>query len=299
VQPAVVGLEMVRNTTASHTTATRGLRVKRRATTVKICILASGSSGNSFLVWTDRTKILIDAGISARQLRERLNRLGVAAEEIDALFITHEHTDHVRGARTFARSLRIPVFLTEGTCAACNSTFEQLPAREFFMPGEIICFKDLQLVSYSVSHDAADPVNFLLCHKNCKVGMAMDLGYTSRLVKERLKHCDVLILESNHDRQMLMNGRYPWQVKQRILGRRGHLSNDQSASVLCEVAHQGLRGLFLAHLSKENNHPRLVQSLFQQTLVEVGLDHVPLFVTSQHEPTAVFEVGSAAERNVV
>jgi phosphoribosyl 1,2-cyclic phosphodiesterase len=166
---------------------------------VKICILASGSSGNSFLVWTDRTKILIDAGISARQLRERLKGLGIPAEQIEALFITHEHTDHVRGAGTLARSLRIPVFMTEGTCAACNSTFEQLPAREFFTPGDIVCFKDLQLVSYSVSHDAADPVNFLLCHKNRKVGMAMDLGYTSRLVKERLKHCDVLILETNVD----------------------------------------------------------------------------------------------------
>ncbi len=257
---------------------------------MKICILASGSSGNSFLVWTDRTKILIDAGISARQLRERLNGLGITVDEIEALFITHEHTDHVRGAGTLARSLRIPVFLTEGTCAACNSTFEHLPAREFFMPGEIICFKDLQLVSYSVSHDAADPVNFLLCHKNRKVGMAMDLGYASRLVKERLKHCDVLILESNHDRRMLMNGPYPWQLKQRILGRRGHLSNEQSASVLCEVADQGLRGLFLAHLSQENNHPQLVRSLFEQTLAEVGLNHVPLFVTSQDEPTDIFEV---------
>jgi len=258
---------------------------------VKICILASGSSGNSFLVWTDRTKILIDAGISARQLRERLNKVGVAVEDIEALFITHEHTDHVRGARTLARSLRIPVFLTEGTCAACNSTLDQLPTREFFMPGEIICFKDLQLVSYSVSHDAADPVNFLLCHKNRKVGMAMDLGYTSRLVKERLKHCDVLILESNHDRQMLMSGRYPWQVKQRILGRRGHLSNEQSASVFCEVADQRLRALFLAHVSKENNHPRLVRSLFEQVLDEVGLNHVPLFVTSQDRPTEAFDVG--------
>ena len=253
-------------------------------------MLASGSSGNSFLIWTNRTKVLVDAGLSARQLRERLDGIGVAPEEIEALFITHEHTDHVRGARTLATSLRIPVFLTEGTCAACNSTFEQLPAREFFMPGDIICFKDLQLVSYSVPHDAADPVNFLLCHKNRKVGMATDLGYPSRLVKERLKHCDVLILETNHDREMLMSGRYPWQLKQRILGRRGHLSNDQSASVLCEVADQELRAVFLAHLSQENNHPRLVRSLFEQALDEVGLNHVPLFVTSQDEPTEVFEV---------
>ena len=257
---------------------------------LKTSILASGSSGNSVLVWTDRTKILIDAGLSARQLRERLERLGVAPEEIEALFITHEHTDHIRGAGTLARSLRIPVFLTEGTCAACNSTFEHLAAREFFMPGDIICFKDLQLVSYAVSHDAADPVNFLVCHRNHKVGMAMDLGYPSRLVKERLKHCDALILESNHDTQMLMNGPYPWQLKQRILGRRGHLSNDQSASLLSEVADGGLRALFLAHLSRENNHPQLVRSLFEQVMNEVGLHHVPLFVASQDEPTELFEM---------
>ena len=257
---------------------------------MKICILASGSSGNSFLVWTNRAKILVDAGLSARRLRERLDGIGVPPEDIEALFITHEHTDHIRGARTLANSLGIPVFLTEGTCAACDSTFERLPAREFFVPGDIICFKDLQLVSYSVPHDAADPVNFLLCHKNRKVGMATDLGYPSRLVKERLKRCDALILESNHDRGMLLSGRYPWELKQRILGRRGHLSNDQSASVLSEVAHQELRAVFLAHLSQENNHPQLVNSLFKQVLWEVGLGHVSLFVTSQDEPTAVFEI---------
>jgi phosphoribosyl 1,2-cyclic phosphodiesterase len=257
---------------------------------LKICVLASGSSGNSVLVWTNRAKILIDAGLSARRLRQRLDGIGVAADDIEALFITHEHTDHIRGARTLAKSLGIPVFFTKATCAACDSTFEHLPSREFFVSGDIICFKDLQLVSYSVPHDAADPVNFLLCHKNRKVGMAMDLGYASRLVKERLKHCDALILESNHDREMLMNGRYPWQLKQRILSRRGHLSNDQCASVLYEVIHQELRAVFLAHLSQENNHPQLVNSLFKQVLQEVGLEHVPLFVTSQDEPTEVVEI---------
>lgn len=257
---------------------------------LKICVLGSGSSGNSFFIWTNRSKILIDAGLSARQIRGRLERIGVALEDVEALFITHEHTDHVRGSATLARKYGMPVFLTEGTCTACDSTFENLPAREIFIPGDIICFKDLQIVSYSVSHDAADPVNFLFCHKNCKVGMAVDLGYPSRLVRERLRRCDALILETNHDREMLMNGRYPWQLKQRIMSRRGHLSNDQSASILQDVAHQELRALFLAHLSQENNHPRLVHSLFKSVLEKTGLNHVPLFVTSQDEPTEVFEI---------
>ncbi|MCK5557856.1 MAG: MBL fold metallo-hydrolase [Candidatus Hydrogenedentes bacterium] len=257
---------------------------------MKICVLGSGSSGNSLLIWTNRSKILIDAGLSLRQIRGRLERVDVAIQDIEALFITHEHTDHIRSSATLARRLGIPVFLTEGTCAACNSTFEDLPAREIFTPGDIICFKDLQIVSYSVSHDAADPVNFLFCHKNRKVGMAMDLGYPSRLVKERLRQCDALILETNHNREMLMNGGYPWQLKQRIMSRRGHLSNEQSASVLYEVAHQELRAVFLAHLSQENNHPQLVHSLFKCVLEETGLNHVPLFVASQDEPTEVFEI---------
>ena len=253
-------------------------------------MLASGSSGNSLLVWTNRAKILIDAGLSIRQIHDRLERVGVDIGDIEALFITHEHADHIRGSGALARKLGIPVFLTEGTCAASDSTFERIPAREFFLPGDVICFKDLQIVSYSVPHDAADPVNFLLCHKNQKVGMAMDLGYPSRLVKERLKRCDALLLECNHDRGMLMDGKYPWQLKQRILSRRGHLSNEQSASVLCDVAHEELRAVFLTHLSQENNHPRLVHSLFRQVLQEIGLSQVPLFVTSQDEPTRVVEI---------
>lgn len=257
---------------------------------MRICVLGSGSSGNSFLIWTNRSKILIDAGLSMRQIRGRLESVDVAMEDIEALFITHEHTDHVRASGTIARKLGIPVFLTEGTRAACNSTFEGLSSREIFTPGDIICFKDLQIVSYSVSHDAAEPANFLFCHKNYKVGMAVDLGYPSRLVKERLRQCDALILETNHDREMLMSGKYPWQVKQRILSRRGHLSNEQSASVLSEVAHPELRAVFLAHISQENNHPQVIHSLFKGVLEKTRLNHVPLFVTSQTEPTQVFEM---------
>jgi len=257
---------------------------------LKICMLGSGSSGNSFLIWTNRAKILIDAGLSMRQISMRLESVGVAIEDIEALFITHEHTDHVRGSGTVARRLGIPVFLTERTCEACNSTFENLPSLEIFVSGDIVCFKDLQIVSYSVSHDAADPVNFLFCHKHYKVGMAVDLGYPSRLVKERLRQCDALILETNHDREMLMNGKYPWQLKQRIMSRRGHLSNEQSVAVLNEVAHQELRAVFLAHISQENNCPQIVHSLFEGVLERTGLNHVPLFVTSQDEPTEVFEM---------
>lgn len=253
-------------------------------------MLGSGSSGNSLLVWTNRAKVLVDAGLSMRQLHARLAKVGIELKDIQALFITHEHSDHIKGSGTIARKLHIPVFLTEPTYAASDSTFDTLAKCEFFQPGDIICFKDLQLVTYSVPHDAADPVNFLMCHKNRKVGMAMDLGYVSRLVKEKLKRCDALILESNHDKDMLINGRYPWDVKQRILSRLGHLSNEQCASALCEVAHQELRAVFLAHLSQENNHPRLVSSMFKQVLDEIGLNQTTLVVTSQDEPTDVFEI---------
>ena len=232
---------------------------------MRVCLLASGSKGNSLYVETGRTKLLVDAGLSAREITARLAALGVSGAEIDAIIITHEHCDHVRGAGALARKHDLPVFISYPACREAENLFRSVRRVEF-ESGSSFEWKDVFIDPFPVTHDTADPVGMVLESREGRIGVATDLGIVTRLVCEKLKGCRVLVLEANHDEELLSNGPYPWHLKQRVKSRHGHLSNSDSAALLAQVTHAGLECLFLAHLSEVNNHPELALKALREPL---------------------------------
>lgn len=223
---------------------------------MRVCLLASGSKGNAVFVEAGQTRLLVDAGLSAREILRRLAEIGVDAADLDAILVTHEHADHIRGAGTLARKLKIPALISYPTLREAGECFKKAQVVEF-ESGHSFAFRDLLIDPFPITHDAADPVGFLIeCGKG-RVGIATDLGIATRLVTDKLQGCRALVLESNHDEEMLLNGPYPWHLKQRIKSRHGHLSNRDSAALLDDIAHGDLAGVLLAHLSEVNNDPQL------------------------------------------
>ncbi|MCP3944128.1 MAG: MBL fold metallo-hydrolase [Desulfobacteraceae bacterium] len=228
-----------------------------------ICPLASGSKGNSVFVSSPETSVLIDAGLSGIEIQRRLTQVGQTPEQLSAIIITHEHSDHVRGAGILSRRFNIPVYITPQTFNACNN-LGKVELLNFFECGTAFSIDQLQVVPFSISHDAQDPAGLTLSFGESKIGIATDLGHATGLVKEHLKNCHLLYIESNHDPEMLINGSYPWFLKQRVKSRTGHLSNMDTRQLLTEILDQDLNSdlnptlqhVILAHLSEENNCPK-------------------------------------------
>jgi phosphoribosyl 1,2-cyclic phosphodiesterase len=219
-------------------------------------VLGSGSRGNAVYVSDGTTSILVDAGFSAREIERRMRSLGLEPGRLDAVLVTHEHTDHVRGIARLARRHRLPVYLTAGTRAGAPS-LQELPELPTFSCGREFRIGSLAVRPFSIAHDARDPAGFTIGADGLRIGIATDLGHATALVKEHLRGCRLLILEANHDPQLLLDGPYPWYLKQRIRGRNGHLSNRASGEVLAEIRHAGLEHVILAHLSETNNRPEI------------------------------------------
>lgn len=221
--------------------------------------LASGSKANSFIVRTGETKLLFDAGLSWKQTAITLEELSLSPQKIDGVVISHEHSDHVKGAGVICRKLKVPLYITKPTFQAARLYFEKLSSEvHFFQPGDHISINDLVVHPFPSSHDAVDACNFTVTKKGLegrKLAIATDLGYSTKLFLEKVKGSTTIILESNHDVKLLMKGDYPWALKQRIKSNNGHLSNDQAVGVLTQIAHQNLDNVVLAHLSENNNHP--------------------------------------------
>ncbi|ABQ26253.1 MBL fold metallo-hydrolase [Geotalea uraniireducens] len=253
---------------------------------MRVCLLASGSKGNSLFIETGGTKLLIDAGLSAVEILRRLNAIGVDGGEIDAVLISHEHTDHIRGAGVLARKFKMPVLLSYPTYKEAERCFKKTEVVEF-ESGYAFCYKDISIDPFPITHDACDPVGFVIKSNEGTVGIATDLGIATRLVKDKLQGCKVLILESNHDETMLLNGPYPWHLKQRIKSRHGHLSNNDSAALLEEILHSGLEGVFLAHLSEVNNDPQLAYTAADTLLESQNVCSPRLIVGDQYLASAV------------
>ncbi|PDO10331.1 MAG: MBL fold metallo-hydrolase [Candidatus Reconcilbacillus cellulovorans] len=240
---------------------------------LRFTILASGSTGNSMLVAARDAKVLVDVGLSVRKIEGLLAEVGVSPEELDAVLITHEHVDHVRGAGAFARKYRLPVYANEKTWRQLERQFGGLdPAqRRVFVTGSELWFGSLRVESFELSHDAAEPVGFSFAAAGYKLGLATDLGYVSRNVMEAIRDSDVLIIESNHDVEMLRAGRYPWNVKRRILGDKGHLSNEAAGEALCELLSPRTKRVYLAHLSRDHNLADLARLTVNNILEERGV----------------------------
>jgi phosphoribosyl 1,2-cyclic phosphodiesterase len=228
-------------------------------------VLGSGSSGNTTLVSDGSTHILVDVGLSGRETVRRLRECGLEPSEIAAIVISHEHGDHCRGVSPFVKHLDIPVFLTDGTYTGSGMNLDPQKCRRI-NAGECFEVFGIQFTSFAVPHDSVDPLGFVIEKDGVKIAIALDLGYLSNLVLERLKDCDGIILESNHDVQMLKVGPYPWALKQRVMSRRGHLSNDAVAQYLGSDFDGKARHVILAHLSKQNNLPELALLSAQRAL---------------------------------
>jgi phosphoribosyl 1,2-cyclic phosphodiesterase len=240
---------------------------------VSVSVLASGSRGNSALVQTSKTGILVDAGISCRETFKRMKALGEDARSLSAILITHEHSDHVYGLRTLAQKLKIPVFMTGATHQTwaqamrdSDGTPPELERLEVFASGKGFQVGDIAITPFTIPHDAADPVGFTFRADGVKIGFATDLGYVPGSVRDHLRHCEVLVVESNHDVEMLRVGPYPWSVKQRVMSRVGHLSNDALAEFFTSDYDGGAAFVVLAHLSERNNHPEIARGAAERAL---------------------------------
>ena len=224
---------------------------------MKFCVLGSGSKGNSTYVSSGGTNILIDAGMSGIELEKRLSAIGVELSAIDAILVTHEHNDHVQGVGVLSRRAKIPVYANAATFSAASKIINKLFSYNEFETGASFSFRNLEIHPFSISHDTDDPVGFRVSNKNVSLGYCTDTGKVSRLMLHRLASCQALVLESNHDIEMLQNGTYPPYLKQRIRSGQGHLDNMATAAFLQELAHEELQHVVLAHLSEENNHPEI------------------------------------------
>lgn len=252
---------------------------------VHLTILGSGSSGNCAYVETDEARVLVDAGFSGRQIRQRLASIGRAPENLSAIFITHEHTDHINGLAGLADKLRIPVYCNRATKDEIDRILNVRAEFRLFTSGEGFEIGDLTVETFSIPHDAQDPVGYLLRTPTANIGFATDLGHVTRLVAERIRHANALVLESNHDVKMLQDcPRRPWSLKQRILGRHGHLSNEAAADCAADIMTGNLKHLYLGHLSRECNKPELAQRVVQKRLDAIGAAHVRLELTAQNTP---------------
>ena len=250
---------------------------------MKICLLASGSKGNSILVESGQTCLLIDAGLSARELSRRLASVGVSVDALTALLVTHEHTDHIRGLGPLVRQLNLPVYLHNELAPKLPDVGNIDCVREF-AGGEHFRINDFCIHPFSITHDSVAPVGFTLSNGSGKIGIATDLGVVTRLVTDCLRGCRALIIESNHDETLLRDGPYPWKLKQRVRSNYGHLSNEASSSLLEKLVWEGLETVFLGHLSEINNRPELAYQAVEQILDKQNLCDPDIFIGKQDAP---------------
>lgn len=253
----------------------------------RLTILASGSSGNCAYLETDDTRLLIDAGLSARQIRQRLLGIGRTPENLSGILITHEHSDHTQGLGVLAAKLQVPIFCNRLTKEAIEAQFKARFEFRLFSTGASFDLGDIGVDTFSVPHDAYDPVGFLLRTAAGNIGFLTDLGHATKLVVERVRPSHALVLEANHDVKMLQDDtRRPWATKQRILSRHGHLSNDAAAQVAEQIVSAELRHLILGHLSSDCNRPDLARRVVSESLCRLGASHVHVQAASPDVPCA-------------
>jgi phosphoribosyl 1,2-cyclic phosphodiesterase len=252
---------------------------------IQFTVLGSGSGGNCAFLETPRTKLLIDAGFSGRQIAARLAGIGRAMEEIDAIILTHEHTDHTAGLNVLCNRSQLPLYCNRLTAEAIQHDLPKFKNWKIFPTGNSFEVGDLTISSFSIPHDASDPVGYVVLHEGVKIGFLTDLGHCTKMVVERMRAVNVLLLETNHDLKMLQDHpRRPWALKQRIASRHGHLSNVAAARAACDITTEGLRHVYLAHLSQECNRPELAFKEVRNALDQLGAAHVTAHLTSQESP---------------
>jgi phosphoribosyl 1,2-cyclic phosphodiesterase len=257
-------------------------------------MLGSGSAGNSALVATDHCKILVDGGLSARQLVLRLEQCGVTPEQLDGVLLTHEHGDHICGLEVLCRKFHVPIYCNALTAEAvrCDGAFERYRSWRIIQTGTEFSICDITVQTFPVPHDAVDPLGFVFHAGSASLGFITDLGYVTRLIVERLRTVQTLVIETNHDEKLLQNDTHrPWPVKQRIQSRHGHLSNAAAAGVIEELLPGKIERVVLGHLSRDCNTPDLALGTVRASLTKCGRVDVETHCATQLEITPQFRIG--------
>lgn len=265
---------------------------------MRLCSIASGSSGNCVYVGSDNTHLLVDTGISKKRIEDSLAELQVKGDEINGIFITHEHIDHIQGLGVFCRKYDVPVYASQGTIAGIRNckTIGKMPDGLFheIMTDDIFEIGDLKVRPFSISHDANEPTGFRIQTENKAVAIATDLGTYDKYIVENLTGLDAVLLEANHDTHMVEVGPYPYPLKQRVLGNKGHLSNELSGRLLCDILHDNLKYVLLGHLSKDNNYAELA---YETVKLEVTMsktpfngNDIPLMVADRDKMSKIFDI---------
>jgi phosphoribosyl 1,2-cyclic phosphodiesterase len=257
-------------------------------------MLGSGSAGNSALIATDHCKILVDGGLSARQLVLRLAQCGVAPEQLDGVLLTHEHGDHVCGLEVLCRKFDVPIYCNALTAEAirCDGLFAQHGNWRIFSTGSDFSVCDVTVQTFPVPHDAVDPIGFAFHAGSCGLGFITDLGYATKMIIERLREVQTLVIETNHDEKLLQNDKHrPWPVKQRIQSRHGHLSNSAAAGVIEELLRGKIERVVLGHLSRDCNTPELALEVVRAALAKCDKIDIELHCASQSEISPRFRIG--------
>lgn len=263
----------------------------------KFCSIASGSSGNCYVIASEGCKILLDAGVSGKKITQGLNSVGIAPEEIEAIVVTHEHSDHTKGVGIFSRKYDTPIYANEATWQAMQGSIGKVKEHniKIFETGETFLLKDIDIKSYEIPHDAIEPVGFSFYKNNTQVSIATDLGYMTSTILEEIAHADFLVLEANHDIEMLKMGRYPWYLKKRILSEKGHLSNIDAGKALIDILQKNdkERDVLLAHLSHENNFPQMayqtIKNILEEEKIYIG-QHIKLYTALREEVSEIYVV---------
>jgi len=257
---------------------------------MRFSVLASGSGGNACYIETDHSRILIDAGLSCRELIRRLEILKIKPVNLDALVITHEHQDHIKAAGPISRRFNIPVYMNGPTMQKMKTSMGKIEGHVPFETGRNIKINDITIETFTKCHDATDPVGLVISSNGSRLGIITDVGRSTRLLEDRLKGCRALIIEFNHDETMLEDGPYPLYLKRRIKGPDGHLSNRDAGELLKIISHKELRHVILAHISEKNNHPEKAFNIANDILMGCGLDNIEVLISSQDHPVPIREI---------
>ncbi|MDA0578124.1 MAG: MBL fold metallo-hydrolase [Verrucomicrobia bacterium] len=258
---------------------------------IKICVVASGSSGNCIYVASAETQLLIDAGLSGRETLRRFKEMGIDLSGIAAICVTHEHADHCAALRVLHQRHGVALYANAGTIEAIERG--EAPgtlAWQVFTTGAPFLIGDVRVEPFPVPHDAYDPVGFVLSVGDTRVGVVTDMGMATTVVRERLKGCRAVVMEANYDEEMLRNSKRPWSLKQRIMGRQGHMSNAQAGELLAEIAGPDLRHVFLAHISSDCNRPESAAAAVRRALDAAGHAHVEIQLTFADRPSVCADV---------
>lgn len=253
-------------------------------------VLASGSKGNACYVETDNTKILIDAGISCRELLKRLDIEGVSLDKLDAIILTHEHHDHIKGTGPISRRFDVPVYSNNPTMKGSSRTLGKIETHITIDTGKTFKIGDLEIETFSKPHDAAEPIGLVISSNHSRLGILTDAGKGTEIIEDHLKDCTAVLLEFNHDIDMLDNGPYPFYLKKRIKSSKGHMSNSEAAEFLKRLVHDKLDHIILAHLSEINNSPEKAIVEAKKALMETGMDRVAVHVSYQDYPGPLMEI---------